>query len=387
MKSKETYEESIIWTFHKTKYSQYARKHNVDTLGGLDREAEDLFERDPTKLSRAVYIPKNKRGHRRLTIPSKTLKKFLRRFNRWLYSCGVCTFNVGVIGCVRYRRKEDIANSKLIRDGWLKYPSWIKDAIMVRMDIKEAFNSITAAVAGGVIMEAITTAHRRVSSALRRSVTPQREMLLRQAEFFWKYRLELTGLLTANGCLPTGYPTSPTIFNLALKRFDYRMAGLCDKSLEWRRSEALKVGPHEHVVNAPTPAYFRYLDDIILIMHKVDVRIVDCVKSILNSEGFELNNSKTKVIPYGSGWSALGISLQNRMMPNKKFRRKLRSMIHEYRKIKDREEPRTKELKKKIEGMLASVPKYSIRDRLAKENNTEIAPPGKRRYTIGFRAV
>lgn len=84
----------------------------------------------------------------------------------------------------------------------------------------------------------------------------------------------LANLCTLNNGLPQGSPTSPMLSNLITKRLDIRISGFCKK----------------HDIR-----YTRYADDLTFSGDFNEGFIIKFVKQLLQSEGFTINESKTRV--------------------------------------------------------------------------------------------
>lgn len=113
-----------------------------------------------------------------------------------------------------------------------------------------------------------------------------------------------------------GAPTSPALCNAILLRFDRRMAGLA-------RSLGME--------------YTRYADDITFSGDDKSVcaRIIKRATSIVTSEGFEVNEAKTKVMRRGQRQKVTGVTVNETLGLSRKERRKIRAAIHSYRQNPD----------------------------------------------------
>ena len=119
-------------------------------------------------------------------------------------------------------------------------------------------------------------------------------------------------LVTINGKLPTGAPTSFHIANACFKQFDENISSLC---------EVLGVD------------YTRYVDDLTFSSYsKESLKIVEKrVKAILEFNGYKLNDKKTKYISDNKQQNILGLVVNDyRVRLPKIFKRNIRAMLHNY---------------------------------------------------------
>lgn len=125
-----------------------------------------------------------------------------------------------------------------------------------------------------------------------------------------------------------GAPTSPALCNAILLRFDRRMAGLA-------RSLAMD--------------YTRYADDLTFSGDDpaVCARLIKRATSIVESEGFSLNEAKTRIMRRGNRQRVTGVTVNETLGLSRKERRKLRAAIH---RLKSNPDP---EQRAEIEGKLA----------------------------------
>jgi len=122
-------------------------------------------------------------------------------------------------------------------------------------------------------------------------------------------------------------------------------------------------------------SYHRYVDDIIIFTHRANKGIIKITHRILQSEGLKLNPRKTKVIPFSSGWSGLGMALSTPLVPpTKKFMKKARGLWHRWTTMKD------KTAYEKLKGMIASAEHYPFENGvIAKKLGLRIARDPKNR--------
>lgn len=111
--------------------------------------------------------------------------------------------------------------------------------------------------------------------------------------------------------LPQGAPTSPIITNMICDTLDRRLAGL-----------AKRFGLH----------YTRYADDITFSsMHYVYAESGEFRKElvrIISSQGFTINDAKTRLQKYGSRQEVTGIIVSEKLNVTKKYVREIRSLLY-----------------------------------------------------------
>jgi len=118
----------------------------------------------------------------------------------------------------------------------------------------------------------------------------------------------ISKIVTLNGSLPQGAPTSPIISNAFLFEFDESMHALCEeKSLN----------------------YSRYADDITISGNNY-AEILDCIKFAeiqLNKKKFFLNRKKTRVTGQTSRQVVTGLVVNVIPQPTRDYRRRIRAMF------------------------------------------------------------
>ena len=100
----------------------------------------------------------------------------------------------------------------------------------------------------------------------------------------------LASLCCLNDSLPQGAPTSPMLSNIISKRLDKRLEALSIK-LEM--------------------SYTRYVDDISFSGRRIPPVIINYIYKTIQEEGFQLNQSKTKLINRNRKKIITGISIQD----------------------------------------------------------------------------
>jgi len=156
--------------------------------------------------------------------------------------------------------------------------------------------------------------------------------IFRNAGYSKRISLLFTSLCTYKGFLPQGAPTSPKLSNLACWRLDQRLLGLTSKN---------------------GIIYTRYADDLTFSAHSyLLLKILPLSKHIIRSEGFKLNDSKTRIMGPSRQQKITGLILnQNGFGIGRRKYRELRASIH---KIYQLNKPNCDmELINRVQGWLA----------------------------------
>lgn len=117
----------------------------------------------------------------------------------------------------------------------------------------------------------------------------------------------LSRLCCLNEALPQGAPTSPAISNLILRRADKRILQFC-------RARGLR--------------YSRYADDFSISGMEFFPGIVRFVRSVVEQEGFQINEAKTSVMRAGGRQSVVGLVVNARVNAPREARRLIRQQAY-----------------------------------------------------------
>lgn len=113
----------------------------------------------------------------------------------------------------------------------------------------------------------------------------------------------LGSLCCLNESLPQGAPTSPVLSNIISIKLDKRLLAFCKKF-------DLK--------------YTRYADDIAISGSKIPTKLFDYVKTIIEDEGFKVNESKTKFYKNKGRRILTGVSINtDQLKAPKEYKKKL----------------------------------------------------------------
>ncbi|MCK5874796.1 MAG: retron St85 family RNA-directed DNA polymerase, partial [Alcanivoracaceae bacterium] len=119
----------------------------------------------------------------------------------------------------------------------------------------------------------------------------------------------ISKLVTFNGCLPQGAPTSPALSNAFLFNFDSLMSVKC-----------AGLGM----------SYSRYADDITISGNEKSVlmKLLEEIEKELLVLGLRLNDEKTRIASSNSSQRVTGLVVNEKIKPPKEYLKKTRAMFH-----------------------------------------------------------
>lgn len=117
----------------------------------------------------------------------------------------------------------------------------------------------------------------------------------------------LTTLVTYNGYLPQGAPTSSYISNIVMKDFDNAIGDWC---------------------NINNVSYTRYSDDMTFSGDFIPGEIIKLVRKNLYKLGLKINNDKIHVVKRSSSQNVTGIVVNEKIQVSRKYRDKIRQEVH-----------------------------------------------------------
>ncbi|MGE4012627.1 MAG: reverse transcriptase domain-containing protein, partial [Alphaproteobacteria bacterium] len=120
----------------------------------------------------------------------------------------------------------------------------------------------------------------------------------------------LSKLVTKRGCLPQGAPTSPTLSNALLYRFDEQMTDYC------------AVGGM---------SYSRYADDITISGNagaRIQAALLHAKRTLHAHYNLRINEKKTRIRSQGSQQRVTGVVVNEEPAPPRVYRRKIRAIFH-----------------------------------------------------------
>lgn len=213
-----------------------------------------------------INISKKSGGTRTLNVPSENLKYIQRWILDNILYCITC--HEYVTGFMP--SKSTVDNAKV----------HVNKGCVIGLDIKDFFPTIHFGRVKGLFQKMGYTKH---------------------------LSIVLANLCTFQGKLPQGSPTSPYIANLVCTKLDYRIVKLCVKN---------------------NMNYTRYADDITISGERGIEKFVVTIKKIIQSEGFEVNNKKERVLFKYHSQRVTGIIVNEKLSPPKEILRELRKNIY-----------------------------------------------------------
>jgi RNA-directed DNA polymerase len=220
---------------------------HLSKLVGIDLQNLSRIINSQSSFYRNFSIPKRSHGKRTISMPYPTLLYI----QRWI--------------------KDNILDKIIIHDsahGFIKGRSVItnanvhvKNKTMLKMDISDFFPSINL---------------KRVISIFRR------------LGYSNKISFYLAVLCTLDNSLPQGAATSPVISNIISNKLDNRLNKLA---------------------TASNLTYSRYADDLVFSGKFISYKYISIIKKILKEEGFNVNNSKTRLITGNGKKIITGVSI------------------------------------------------------------------------------
>ena len=117
----------------------------------------------------------------------------------------------------------------------------------------------------------------------------------------------LTSLCCLDDVLPQGAPTSPMLSNVVMKNFDNIIG-------DWCKERGI--------------TYTRYCDDLTFSANTPLYNVYIKVKNMLDQNGFEVNEDKTKFITNSSSQRVTGLTVNEKVSIPKKYKRQLRQEVY-----------------------------------------------------------
>jgi RNA-directed DNA polymerase len=212
-------------------------------------------------------VPKRTGGLRLISAPKPDLK----RAQRWI--AHNITEHLPVHGAAHgFLNGRSIVTNAAVHGG---------ARVVIKFDIKDFYPTVTFQRVKGLFRKAGYTEQVAIVLALLCTESPREELLIRGKKYH---------VAVGPRSLPQGAPTSPSITNALSLRLDSRLAGL-----------ARKLGLR----------YTRYADDLTFSWHADQFapvgRLKDAVERILEAEGFDIHEKKTRVMRAGRRQKVTGL--------------------------------------------------------------------------------
>ncbi|HDX9688810.1 TPA: retron St85 family RNA-directed DNA polymerase [Bacillus thuringiensis] len=272
----------LLKTNHESKYidlcAQYSNrlidnnlpvifdKTHLALLIGLEKSYLTKLYLFENYTYKKVKIPKSSSGYRELDIPIEGLK-FIQRWilENILENIPVSDYATGFV------KSTSIVNNA---------SKHINKECVINLDIKDFFPSIE--------FESIF-----------------------KIFYYHGYTKEVSYILakltTFDSRLPQGAPTSPYISNLICLKLDKRLS---------------------HLANKLNANYTRYADDI-TFSGKIEItKHIELIKEIIQNEGFNVNDKKTRVQYYFQRQEVTGLIVNKKISVSKELKRNLRKDIY-----------------------------------------------------------
>lgn len=221
--------------------------------------------KSPSRYYRQFNLKKKSGGERQILAP----RKFMKVVQYWINDHILNRLSVHS-SCYSYR------NGVSIKDNALNH---INKKFVANIDISDYFGTINK---------------KMVSNCLRKNNIPEHIINV------------ISGLVTYNGVLPQGAPTSPIISNSILFELDRRISNAAQKL---------------------DCVYTRYSDDITISgdCKKRISSLINAIEINIGFMGFSLNNEKKRIASNNSRQVVTGILVNDSLRPTRNYRKKIRS--------------------------------------------------------------
>lgn len=233
-------------------------------------------------------IPKKSGGEREISAP----KGLLRQAQTWVKSEILDRLEVhpNAIGFVK--EKSTVDNAK----------PHVGKQVVIKMDLKDFFPTIHFCRVRGLFQSFGYSGEIATILALLCTEPPRQEV---------EYKNKVYYIAMEERQLPQGACTSPAITNLICRRLDHR---LC------RLSEKLGF------------TYTRYADDLTFSSDNNDSKLMGhlmgMVRKVIKSEGFQVNEEKTRVLRASGRQRVTGIVVNDKLSIDRQSLRRFRALLH-----------------------------------------------------------
>lgn len=236
-------------------------------LQGRTKEYLSSVVNSPNNHYREFKIKKRSGGERTITSPYPALLEM----QYWIYNNILKTIPINPTAHGFAYKKSIITNSK-IHAGQKE---------LLKMDLKDFFPSINIS---------------RIIYVFKQLGYPN------SISFY------LASICSFNESLPQGAPTSPALSNIISKKLDNRLIKLAKKF---------------------NLRYSRYADDLTFSGQRIPVKFIEYIKNIITDEGFEINESKTRLYKDRTKRIVTGISVNEKEIKlPREYKRDLKQELH-----------------------------------------------------------
>lgn len=216
---------------------------------------------------REFKLKKRKGGFRKITVPYPALLEC----QRWIYKNLLSKVKISHYAHGFSKKKSIITNARI----------HVGQRHLLKIDLKDYFPSIKKS---------------RVIA------------MFYNLGYSTEVAFYLASICCKNDCLPQGAPSSPIISNIISKSLDNRLYELC-KKFDIR--------------------YTRYADDLTFSGDRIPVRFIEYIKQIVETESFEINESKTQLHKKSGKRIITGVAVNSdTIKAPKKYKRKLFQKLH-----------------------------------------------------------
>jgi hypothetical protein len=317
-----------------------AKKPKADPIHIFPEELRDQIDKITEEGIDTHYtvftIPKRSKGVRTICAPSPELKAVQRAILRnlnpllWLLPSSAQGFLPNknlVTNALKHRGSAKTAVTSILKHGLssvgrivkqyskdirgefvfidsgsnrkeIEAAKYVVPKSMIRVDLKDAFGSISAPVTKGALVKFLKT------SLFNPDPLEDIEKIIE--------------ICTLNGSLPQGAPTSPALLNIALIDFDEYLLATLTKVIS---------KPYKTYVK-----YTRYADDLVISCTKpyIAQKAIPIVRGVCSHFGLRVNEKKTKIMSPSTGLFVTGINIVNsatHLSVSRKSRHKIRAAI------------------------------------------------------------
>lgn len=233
---------------------------------GVSSKQLNFFIHNKKRAYSSFTVPKKNGSVRTINAPHKNLKTV----QRWIHDTILCKLEPGEFSHGFLPNRSIVTNAQ----------NHVGQDLILGIDLKDFFPSIR---------------YNRVFG------------IFSKMGYTTKVSQFLSEICTYDWCLPQGAPTSPMISNLIAWHLDVRLSKFC-----------LKYGFN----------YSRYADDITISGSNIIPRYKTIICNIIESEGFEVNKEKVRVLGRGSAQKVTGLIVNDKVSLGKKRKKTLRAIIH-----------------------------------------------------------